>query len=179
MTLGIKTSDAIRFLRTTSNDIRENPNRPPTAKKVAPVSGWQTWFRRKYLPSGKPGKSRKQAARGLGACLILSLAVTMSCGPSAFAQDNAAPKLTNQICLACHGQQALIPQTPEQPSPAPKILTERFEGSVHGKLNCTDCHTNITSLPHGKVTVQVGCVLCHQSLLETAQEAKTPPPSPG
>jgi len=98
----------------------------------------------------------------------------------------AAPKLTNDMCLACHGQGAFIPSPPADqaasaattvpagPAPVPKILTDRFDGSVHGKLQCVGCHTNVTAIPHGKVEVKVSCVACHQSLLETAQEDNKP-----
>jgi cytochrome b subunit of formate dehydrogenase len=85
-----------------------------------------------------------------------------------------APKLTNAMCLSCHGQQgfALNPN-PEQGN-IPKVLDDRFEGSAHGKLTCVDCHTNVTSLPHGKIEVKVGCVTCHQSLLFDAQDKGDP-----
>ena len=93
------------------------------------------------------------------------------------AQDDvapAAPKLTNEMCLGCHGQAASIPSTPADTSPTPKILTDRFDGSVHGKLQCVECHTNVTTIPHGKIEVKVSCVTCHESLLDTAEQNNKP-----
>ena len=45
-------------------------------------------------------------------------------------------------------------------------LKDRFLGSAHGKLDCVECHTNVTKIPHDPVTVQVSCVTCHESKLE-------------
>ena len=53
----------------------------------------------------------------------------------------------------------------------PKVITDRFAGSVHGKLKCTDCHQNISQVPHKNPRIQVGCVQCHQSMLEDARDA--------
>ena len=52
------------------------------------------------------------------------------------------------------------------------VLKDRFLGSVHGKRQCVECHTNITKVPHEKVEVKVSCVNCHEKLLEEAQGAE-------
>jgi cytochrome b subunit of formate dehydrogenase len=91
------------------------------------------------------------------------------------APDQAAPKIANSTCLACHGQEgfARTTQTTDR-SGLPMVLENRFRGSVHGQRNCVDCHTNITKIPHGKIEVKVSCVNCHESMLETAQEENKP-----
>lgn len=90
----------------------------------------------------------------------------------AMAQDATAeaPKLTNDTCLSCHLEQTPLSSQTPAPGQPPKIIGSRFEGSVHGKFQCVDCHTNITKVPHEKITVKVGCVSCHESSLETAQD---------
>ena len=83
--------------------------------------------------------------------------------------DQAAPKLTNEICLGCHGQEGFAPATKPEPGALPLVLKDRFLGSVHGKRQCVECHTNITKIPHEKVEVKVSCVNCHENLLETRE----------
>ena len=81
------------------------------------------------------------------------------------AADQAAPKLTAEMCLGCHGQEGFAPPTKPEPGSPPPVLKDRFLGSVHGKRQCVECHTNITKIPHEKVEVKVSCVNCHQNLL--------------
>jgi cytochrome b subunit of formate dehydrogenase len=86
------------------------------------------------------------------------------------AADQDAPKLTSQMCLGCHGLEGFAPPATPGEKQFPMVLKDRFLGSVHGKLNCVECHTNVTKIPHDKVTVQVSCVTCHESRLEDAKE---------
>jgi len=88
--------------------------------------------------------------------------------------DNAPPKLTSEMCLGCHGLEGFAPPPTPGVAQFPMVLKDRFLGSVHGKLQCVDCHTNVTKIPHDKVTVQVSCVSCHQSTLEDAQDNNKP-----
>ena len=60
--------------------------------------------------------------------------------------DNSTAKLTNEMCLGCHGSEGLGPLRPTGPGEIPKVLKDRFLGSVHGKRQCVECHTNITTI---------------------------------
>ncbi|HEY5218105.1 MAG TPA: hypothetical protein VIJ17_14565, partial [Pseudolabrys sp.] len=72
---------------------------------------------------------------------------------SAATADQAAPKLTNEMCLGCHGQEGFAPAPKPGDGHFPMVLKDRFLGSVHGKRQCVECHTNITNIPHEKVEV--------------------------
>ena len=85
------------------------------------------------------------------------------------ATEPANPALSNETCLGCHGQEGFAPAHAPEPGSPPKVLKDRFLGSVHGQRQCVECHTNITKLPHEKVVVSVSCVNCHRDLLETAE----------
>jgi cytochrome b subunit of formate dehydrogenase len=120
---------------------------------------------------------------GIAASFIFLLVALCSLPSTARAEDAPAdqpnPALSNEACLGCHGQQGLGPlgfeaAHPVEPGSPPKVLTDRFLGSVHGQRQCVECHTNITQLPHEKVTVQVSCVNCHRDLLDTAKEDNKP-----
>jgi cytochrome b subunit of formate dehydrogenase len=110
---------------------------------------------------------------GIFTCIV---AAALLWAANALAQtapaDQAAPKLTSEMCLGCHGVEGIVGAVqPSPPGSPPKVMTDRFLGSVHGKLiNCVDCHTNITKIPHEKVTVKVSCINCHQSRLDDAKE---------
>jgi nitrate/TMAO reductase-like tetraheme cytochrome c subunit len=60
---------------------------------------------------------------------------------------------TNDSCLACHDQPAMVVQLGGQ-SLALTIDPVVFESSVHGteKIACVDCHTNISGFPHPALT---------------------------
>ena len=78
------------------------------------------------------------------------------------APDQAVPKLTAEMCLGCHGQEGFAPAPKAGDGHFPMVLKDRFLGSVHGKRQCVECHTNITKIPHEKVEVKVSCVNCHE-----------------
>ena len=69
------------------------------------------------------------------------------------------------MCLGCHGLEGFAPPATPGEKQFPMVLKDRFLGSVHGKLQCVECHTNVTKIPHDPVTVQVSCVTCHESQL--------------
>ena len=53
------------------------------------------------------------------------------------------------------------------PAPSAECLTchddkgESFKASVHGNVNCTDCHTAIQGYPHPEKVAKVKCDTCH------------------
>jgi cytochrome b subunit of formate dehydrogenase len=51
------------------------------------------------------------------------------------------------------------------------ISPDRFGTSVHGKRFCVECHKDIVEIPHREfVDRKVGCVQCHRSLWDKAQQ---------
>ncbi len=84
----------------------------------------------------------------------------------------------NDVCLGCHGNKGF-----EMPDAFGRmrqlhIVKDKFGNSVHGKRLCTDCHKDITEIPH-KLGVQhkVSCVTCHEELWAKAvKEGKTDTP---
>ena len=88
--------------------------------------------------------------------------------------DQAAPKLTSEMCLGCHGLEGFAPAPTPGETRFPMVLKDRFLGSVHGKRQCVECHTNITKIPHEKVEVKVSCVNCHENLLDAAKDDNKP-----
>ena len=64
--------------------------------------------------------------------------------------SHAQDKLTNETCLQCH-----------------TIDQKKFNDSVHGSLNCTDCHTTVKAVPHQDHVAKVDCSVCHDK--ETKQ----------
>ncbi|HXG59041.1 MAG TPA: cytochrome c3 family protein [Thermoanaerobaculia bacterium] len=48
-------------------------------------------------------------------------------------------------CLACHET----------------VDAKTFDGSVHGPLECTSCHADVTTAPHGVPPQKVDCASCH------------------
>jgi predicted CXXCH cytochrome family protein len=60
-------------------------------------------------------------------------------------------------CLSCHG-------TPGMTDSAGKSITingDKFHASVHGSLQCTDCHTHVKGYPHPADAAAVDCATCH------------------
>jgi predicted CXXCH cytochrome family protein len=69
---------------------------------------------------------------------------------------------TSSDCLTCHGDASM--QDPSGHSIA--VDGDKFHGSIHGPLECTNCHGDIKGYPHPDKIAPVQCETCH------ADEAK-------
>lgn len=63
----------------------------------------------------------------------------------------AAPPVSSE-CLSCHAGKD------------PVVAAASLKGSIHQRLSCTDCHADITKIPHDKPAA-VNCGACHQKEL--------------
>jgi predicted CXXCH cytochrome family protein len=81
----------------------------------------------------------------LHSCLLALLVAVEIAAP-------AAPQPKNEdveTCLACHGDKAMSVALPSGEIQSLYVDRDQFGRSVHGgKLGCTDCHTDITDVPH-------------------------------
>jgi cytochrome b subunit of formate dehydrogenase len=77
----------------------------------------------------------------------------------------------NETCLACHGNEGFAMPGADGAPRNLHVIKDRFGKSVHGKRVCTECHKDITEIPHKTgVTHKVSCVTCHEQLWEKAQK---------
>lgn len=67
-------------------------------------------------------------------------------------QAPAVPQPKNEgvdTCLACHGDKAMSVTLPSGETRGLYVDRDVFTRSVHGgRLGCTDCHTDVTDVPH-------------------------------
>lgn len=75
----------------------------------------------------------------------------------------AAPKPTNQDCLDCHLEPNQVRTVRGKEVPLPVFPTNQFLKSVHGSLNCVDCHSGIKEAVHESPVPPVQCAECHES----------------
>jgi len=75
-----------------------------------------------------------------------------------------ADPLTNQSCLDCH--EFTPPDKKDKDTESnPAIETLRvgpYSKSVHGKLQCIDCHVGIPDIPHDDKLPPAQCASCHE-----------------
>lgn len=78
--------------------------------------------------------------------LTLILAATLVTGSPVSAQPEP---IGNDTCLACHADPSLELTLPSGEVRSLYTDADQFKASVHGdKLSCTDCHQDITEVPH-------------------------------
>ncbi|MBK9605783.1 MAG: cytochrome c3 family protein [Betaproteobacteria bacterium] len=98
---------------------------------------------------------------------VLSGSVAMAADPAPL--DDAG-------CLACHdGKKGELTITGANGKPRPlhPVAADKFGKSVHAKLKCVACHTDIVdnTSPHKKADVpKADCASCHQGLWERVQQ---------
>src|SRR3989338_4415091 len=94
--------------------------------------------------------------RILGMMILLGLLFGLSIVGGALAA--AGP--TTQDCLGCHGDKDLTKPAAGKPG---SLFTDEalFKKSVHGRLECTACHTGISEVPHPEQLPAVACQTCH------------------
>ncbi len=72
---------------------------------------------------------------------------------------SAAPPIAHAQtdCLSCHGDMTLEDASGHSVG----VDGKTFSASVHGSLQCGDCHTTITAYPHPDKVTPVECSSCH------------------
>lgn len=56
--------------------------------------------------------------------------------------------LSNNVCLTCHGETSFSTQLRNGEAFSLYVNQRELAGSVHAGLACTDCHSDITKVPH-------------------------------
>jgi cytochrome b subunit of formate dehydrogenase len=72
----------------------------------------------------------------------------------------APPAVPNSECMDCH-EAEFIPMKKGLPPEWVGVRPELFAKSVHGKLNCVDCHVTITEAEHPSDLPPAQCATCH------------------
>ena len=89
---------------------------------------------------------------------------------------SAAPKPSNEDCLACHGETSLTKDVNGKPVSL-YVDPEKFKSSLHGGMfSCVDCHTDVKTAPHDNTPAKVSCSTCHadqQAAWERSFHAKS------
>lgn len=106
------------------------------------------------------------------------LSLTVGAEESVSRLDKIIPRehITNQSCFECHGVSGFsIPLGEHGDSPKQVLHVDelKFGSSIHGNLQCLDCHSDIEQLPHTKEHLaKVDCVNCHQKLTATTPQVQ-------
>ncbi|HKK21971.1 MAG TPA: hypothetical protein VJ983_10900 [candidate division Zixibacteria bacterium] len=66
-------------------------------------------------------------------------------------------------CLICHGKKDLYKTEQTGRKVSLYVDTTMLKKSVHASRSCTDCHVDITVIPHHKNPQKVNCRRCHYS----------------
>jgi len=64
-------------------------------------------------------------------------------------------------CIECHGAGGFSRTAPDGSTLSLFVDLEGFRKSVHGDLDCVDCHDGIDALPHAGDLARVDCAACH------------------
>ncbi len=72
-------------------------------------------------------------------------AADSTAGATAAGQQVGNP--ANDTCLTCHGDPSFAAPSADGKLSALYVIKDKFGNSVHGKLLCTQCHTDITNVP--------------------------------
>jgi len=132
-------------------------------------------------------RDRRRIPAWLIACLILAvLMIAAAILPIVTVQAKNLPdavkspaaskmdqQVSNDTCLACHGQPGLQTTLPNGDILNTSIDAAKYTESVHGSndLSCNSCHTSITGYPHPELSVEThqqfsfeatqSCLQCH------------------
>src|SRR5437773_7187427 len=84
----------------------------------------------------------------------------------------AAEKFANADCLDCHTDPTNSRKVDGKTVPMALFPTNTFPKSVHGKLDCVDCHVGIKDLVHESKLPPPNCIGCHESQPAHEKSAK-------
>jgi cytochrome b subunit of formate dehydrogenase len=98
---------------------------------------------------------------GALALIALGMSFAEAAEPAALAPAVKKPAVPNSECMDCHEAEF----KPRKKGEAPIWIGVRpdvFGKSVHGKLNCVDCHATIKEAPHDSKLAPAQCASCHE-----------------
>ena len=80
--------------------------------------------------------------------------------PSMVLAAPKTPKMSNEDCLACHNDSSL---TKEENGKQVSLHVDdaAFKASIHSIFTCTDCHKDVTAVPHDPTPAKPVCATCH------------------
>jgi cytochrome b subunit of formate dehydrogenase len=109
------------------------------------------------------------------AVLVLTLFGVPADGIAATADAGIPAGLDNATCQSCHdGSKTLtVPGADDEERELVPVHDDKYAASVHSKMQCVDCHTDIVDAvsPHQKATTPAkGCAQCHTELWEAARK---------
>jgi cytochrome b subunit of formate dehydrogenase len=82
----------------------------------------------------------------------------------------ASGQMTSSECLDCHSDPALTKEAGGKQLSV-HVNKDRFGASIHGVLECSDCHADISGYPHEPVPKTVECSGCHPDAAEGWQKS--------
>ena len=68
---------------------------------------------------------------------------------------------SNADCLACHGNPELTKDAGGGHTVNVHVDPKKLAATVHGPLDCTNCHVDVTGYPHDPAPRAVACASCH------------------
>jgi predicted CXXCH cytochrome family protein len=96
--------------------------------------------------------------------------------------------INNKTCLECHGSRDILKMTKKElldmviPTPDKQEVKKgnltlyvdegKFRSTVHHELQCTDCHTDIKTIPHPQRMAMVNCAQCHDQIVGQYTKSK-------
>ncbi|HET9463157.1 MAG TPA: cytochrome c3 family protein [Thiobacillus sp.] len=113
------------------------------------------------------------------ACVAGALATLPVMAADSQPSAHASQTLDNATCLACHdGKRGKleVPGADGENRALHEIIPDKYGKSVHAKMECVACHTNITDnvSPHRKSAAKApDCAQCHQALWDKAKQTGT------
>ncbi len=97
----------------------------------------------------------------LPAAWLLCIGTALAAAPEALV-IKAPPAVPNSECLECHEAELISRKKGMEPEWV-GVRPELFAKSVHGKLNCVDCHATITDAEHPSDLPPAQCATCHDA----------------
>jgi cytochrome b subunit of formate dehydrogenase len=74
--------------------------------------------------------------------------------------------VSNEDCLGCHSDTSTVRENPDGTKTSLWVDATAYGNSVHQGLSCTDCHADISEVPHGGNLAHVNCGGCHGDVQE-------------
>jgi cytochrome b subunit of formate dehydrogenase len=73
---------------------------------------------------------------------------------------------TAEDCLDCHSDEHLKKDIDDGTNLSLYVDSVMYTNSIHGVLECIDCHSSIEDLDHNENLPRVNCMACHEDILK-------------
>lgn len=103
--------------------------------------------------------------------LTLVLSLILCCLPFCGIPPAIAEDISNEDCMGCHSDAELQRESGTPAGSSVFVPADSLKSTPHEEMDCVNCHSDITEVPHAGKLARVNCANCHDEAAEVLSKS--------